>query len=130
VQRHLVQQLRLGQLAAQHRRSERCGIDRAAQLAPQPRHRAQMILMRMGNHEATQPVAPFGDEAGIWHHDFDLGQGGAPEADAAIDRKPCAVAAIEVEIHADLARPAKRQEGQISSCGVHSILSCCRQGAC
>ena len=83
-QRHLVQQLHLGQFAAQHRGGERGGIDRAAQGSPQMRDRADMVFMGMGDDQADQPVAPLGDEAGVGHHDIDLGVLGTAEADAAI----------------------------------------------
>ncbi len=49
---HLVEQPHLGQLAPQHGGGERRGIDRAAQLRPQPGDRADMVLMRMGDHQA------------------------------------------------------------------------------
>ena len=65
VQLHLIEQLHLGQLAAQHRGGERRGIDRAAQLRPQPGHRADMVLVRVGDDQAHQLVAAIGDVAGV-----------------------------------------------------------------
>ena len=59
---HLVQQLRLAQLAAQHGGGERRRVDRAAQLAPQPGDGAEMVLVRVGDDQADQLVAPLGDE--------------------------------------------------------------------
>ena len=111
--RHFVQQLRLAQLAAQHGGGERGDVDRAAQRAPQIGHRPHMVLMRVGDDQADQLVAPVGDEARVGHHHVDLGMFGPAEADAAIHRQPCAAAAVEVEVHSDLAGPAQRQEGQI-----------------
>ena len=68
-----LQQLRLGQLAAQHRGGERRDVDRAAQQRPQMGDRADMVLMRVGDHQAHQPVAAVRDEAGVGDHDIDLG---------------------------------------------------------
>ena len=62
VQRHFVLEPRFRQLGAQHRRGERRGIDRTAQTPPQMGHRADMVLMRMGQHEPVEPVGAFGDE--------------------------------------------------------------------
>ena len=63
MQLHLVEQLHLGQLAPQHRGGERRGIDRTAQLRPQPGHGADVVLVRVGDDQPDQPVAPVGDEA-------------------------------------------------------------------
>ena len=52
------------------------------------RDRADMILMRMGDHQTHEAITPVGDEAGIGHHDLDLGQFAAAEADPAIHREP------------------------------------------
>ena len=65
-------------------------VDRAAQLRPQPGDGADVVLMRMGDDQAHQLVAPIGDEAGIGHHHIDLGVLRAAEADAAIHRQPSA----------------------------------------
>ena len=51
------------------------------------------------------------DEAGIGHHHINLGMRRSAEADSAIDRQPFPVAAVKVQIHADLACPAQGQEG-------------------
>ncbi len=117
---HLVEKLRLGELAPQHGGGERRRVDRTAKPRPQPRDRADMVLMRVGDHQSEQLVAPFGDEARIGHHHLDLRVRRAAEADAAIDREPMPAAAIKVQIHADLARPAQGQEGEIAVLAAHS----------
>src|SRR3954471_6803217 len=78
---------------------------------------ADMILMGMGGDDAQHIVAPL-------HQIADVGQDQvharrialAPEQHAAIDNDPAPVIlraiAIGIEIHADLARAAKRQEDQ------------------
>ena len=65
------------------------------------------------------------DEGGVGQHDLDLGHLAAAEADAAIHREPALFSrltiAVEVEVHADFARPAKRQEGQFAVFCVHKV---------
>ena len=82
-----------------------------------------MILVRMGDDQAHQSISAVGDEAGIGHHHVHLGMRGATKANAAVHREPFAVAAVKVQVHAYLARPAQRQEGQITDLSVHSLLS-------
>ena len=81
-----------------------------------------MIFMRMGDDEAKQLIAPAGNERRVRHHDIDLGVRCAAKTDPAIDREPFPVATVEVEIHADLARPTQRQEGQVFGVKVHWSL--------
>ena len=119
--RHFVPQLHLVQLAAQHRGGEGGGVNGAAQLRPQPGDRADVVLMRMGDHKPDQFVAPFGDERRVGHHPVDFRRFRPAEADAAVDRQPAPVAAIEIQIHADFTRPAQGQEGEISGTGAHLL---------
>ncbi len=120
VQRHLPLQLRLAEFAPQHGGCERRRVNRAAQLRPKPGNRAHVVLMGMRDDQPYQAVPALRDEPRIGHHHVHLGVFGATEADPAIDGEPTAAAAVEIEIHADLARPAQGQEGQITACSVHS----------
>ena len=70
------------------------GEDRAAQLPPQMGHRAEMVLVGVGDHEADEVLPALGDERRVGHHDLDFGVLGAPKADAAIDGQPFTVAAV------------------------------------
>ena len=119
----LVGQPDLAQLAAQHRGGERGAVDRAFELRPQPGHGADVVLVGMGDHQTDQLVLAVGDEAGIGHHDLDFRQFAAAEADAAIHGEPffvaCDAPAVQVEVHANFARPAQRQEGQFAYFRVH-----------
>jgi hypothetical protein len=54
-----------------------------------------------------------GDEAGIGHQDLRFRNGRPGKADTTIDREPAFPAAIEIEIHTDLAGAAERHEGEI-----------------
>ena len=47
----------------------------------------------------------------------------AGEAQAAIDRQPRIVAPIDSEVHADLAGPAERDEGEVARDGIHRVQS-------
>ena len=101
------------QLAAQDGGGKWRGEDRAAELTPEMGDGAKMVFVGVGDDEANEAVTPFGDERRVGHHDLDLRVFSAAKADAAIDGEPAPVAAIKVEVHADLARPAQWQEGQI-----------------
>ena len=111
--RHLAQQVGVAQLAPQHRGGERRRVDRAAQLRPEIGHGAEMILVRVGQHQADEIVAMLLDEGGIGHDHVDARHRLVAEGHAEIDHQPLAGIAVEVEVHADLARAAERQEQQL-----------------
>ena len=69
-----------------------------------------MVLVGVGQHEGEKLVPAFLDERGVRHDHIDTRQRVAGEGDAEIDHQPLALAGIEVEVHADLAGPAERQE--------------------
>jgi hypothetical protein len=77
-----------------------------------------MILVRVGDHQPAELVPPLGDIGRIGHHHLDLRQLAAAEPDAAVNRQEALAArpviAVQVQVHADFARPAKRQEGQFA----------------
>jgi hypothetical protein len=60
----LVAEPRLRQLPPQDGRHEGTGIDRAAQHRPQMHHRAHLILVGMGDHEAKQAFPLVGEPDG------------------------------------------------------------------
>lgn len=72
-----------------------------------------MILVRMGQHDRQQIVTALLDECRIRQHDIDPRQPVIGKADTKIDDQPFALAAIQVEIHPDLAASAQRQEQKI-----------------
>ena len=108
-------QPRLAQLAPQHGGDEGAGVDRAAELRPEMRHRADMVLMRVGDDQADQPVAPLRQPARVRHHHLDFRLVRPAEADAAIHRQQLAVAPVDVEVHPDLAGAAERDEGEVGA---------------
>ena len=105
-------------LGLEQRGRERRRIDRAAQARPQIEQRAEMILVRVGEHEAGE-IAPLRDqERDVRHDQVDAGQVVARERHAEIDRDPVALApvaeAVEREIHPDLADAAERREQEFA----------------
>ena len=111
--RHLVEQAGLAQLALQHRGGERRGIDRRLEPRPQVGDGAEMVLVGVGDDDAGEILLALLDEGGIGHHDLDARHGVVAEGDAEIDHQPLAGVAVEVEVHADLARAAERDEQQL-----------------
>ena len=111
--RHGVEQPGVAQLALQHRGGERRGIDRRAQARPQVGDGAEMVLVRMGDDDAGEIGLALLDEGRIGHHHLDSGHGVVAEGDAEIDHQPFSGMAVEVEVHADLARAAQRHEQQL-----------------
>ena len=83
---------------------------------------AKMVLVRVSDDKAHQFVSTIGDVGWIRHHHIDLGMCRAAKADTAVHRQPFAVAAVQVEVHADLACPAQRQEGEITVRNIHIVL--------
>ena len=67
----------------------------------------------MSEHDPEQVVTPFLDEVEIGEDQVDAGILVAAESHAEVDHKPLAVAAVEIDVHADLAGPAKREEQQL-----------------
>ena len=120
-QRHLgdlrlVQQAGLAQLLAQQEGGEGRGVDRRLQPRPQPGDRADVVLVGVGQHDAQDVVGVLLDEGRVGQDDLDARRGLVAEGHAEIDHDPLAVVrraeAVEVEVHADLVRPAERQEDE------------------
>ncbi len=115
--RHLSRDIRIVQLAAQHRGREGRGPDRSAEPLPEIGHGAEMILMRMGQNQADEILSPLLDEARIGHDDLDPRRRLVAEADAEIDHQPFPGMSVKVQVHADLPRPAQGQEEQLVGTG-------------
>ena len=119
-QRHLGLEAAAGELATQRGHGERRRIDRTAQPRPQIGHRAEMVLVGVGEQQAVELVAALGDERRIGHDHVGAGNTVAAERDAAVDHQPAVLVAraiaVEVEVHADLAGPAQWQEQQFGRC--------------
>ena len=111
------------QLAADQARGELGRVERHAEVLGEIRQRADMILMPVCQHDADEVVEAFLDEGEVGQDHVDTGVSGVGEGDAAIHHQPLAVAAIEIDVHADLSRAAKGAEEQFVVSGCHSDLS-------
>ena len=85
-----------------------------------------MVLMGVGGDNPQQAVAVFDDEGRVCDHDIDAGLRIVAKGDAAIDDQPLAAIAVEVEVHADLAGAAERQE--IERVGIAHRRVVCGEG--
>ncbi len=113
-----IDQAHLGELRFEHLGGEGRGVDRdAAKLRPEIDDRAEMILMGVREQEAGNVVPLLHDEADIRENDINARLKVAAESDTHVDDEPVARAvpsiAVEVEIHADLAHAAERQEDEL-----------------
>ena len=115
VQRHLAVEPGLRQPGAHQAGGEAGRIDRTVEARPEMGDGALMVLVGMGQHEAEQVVLHPLDEADVGHHHVDAGSRIVAEGDAALDHDPLALAAVEVAVHADLARAAERQVDEARS---------------
>ena len=74
-----------------------------------------MILMAVREDDPGQPFLLILDELEIREDQFNAGIAGIGEGQAEIDHDPLAAAAVEIDVHADLARAAERYEQQFFS---------------
>ena len=72
-----------------------------------------MIFMGMGQDNRFQLFRAGFDKPQIWQNHINAWHGVIRKADAKIDHQPAPLIMIKIGVHADLARPAKRQENQI-----------------
>src|SRR3954447_8716753 len=106
---------RLGQaLCFKQRRGKRRRINWTAQLRPQIHQCAEVIFMRMREHEPRKVAPVLDQERDVRHDQVDAGQVVARERHAEINRHPGALStiaeAVERKIHPDLADSAERRE--------------------
>src|SRR5436190_5617509 len=95
---------------------EWCGENGHFEAGPKFEQRAEMILMRMGEHEAEQ-VAPLLDEiTDVRQNEIDAGQIIAGESDTEVDRDPLPLArwakSINGDIHSYLAGTSERRKNK------------------
>ena len=108
----------LDQLFMDQSRGKRCGIERHAEVGREIGHRADMIFVRVREDNADEIGEPFLDEFKVGKDQIDTRIPGVGKRHAEIDHQPLAVAAVEVDVHPDFARPTERQEQQFFS-GLH-----------
>jgi hypothetical protein len=76
-----------------------------------------MILMAVGQDDADQIVHPLLDEFQFGEDQLDSGIIGIGEGQPEVGHQPFPAAAVEIDVHADLARPAEGQEQQLFAGG-------------
>ena len=103
---------RLNQLFMHQARGKRRGIQRHAQIGGEIGHRADMILVRMGQHDPEQVFRPFLDKFQIGKHQIDTRVPRVGKGHPQIDHQPFAVTTIKVDVHSDFARATERAEQQ------------------
>ena len=79
-----------------------------------------MVLMAVRQDDAEQVLPPLLDEGEIGQDQVDAGILMIGEGHAEIDHQPFALAAVEIDVHADLARAAEREEKQFVA-GFHLL---------
>src|SRR5690606_6750152 len=103
----------------EQRRRERRRVDRHLDARPQLDHGAEMVLVRVREHQTAQILRAALDELEVRHDDVDAGielalGKGNPE----VDHEPLATAlwpeTVEIAVHADLAEPAEREKDQLA----------------
>ncbi len=110
--RHLIGKIGFRQFGLQELGGKRGGIDRAFQPWPKIRHRAKVILMRMGQDKAKKFVFAFLDKGRIGHDNIDTGQTFLAKGNAHIDHQPLIVISVQIEVHANFARSPQRHKQQ------------------
>ena len=103
---HLVLQPFFLQLLRNQAGGERGGIERHLQFSGEIGDGADMIFMAVGEHDAEQILAALLDEGEIGQHHVDAGIARVTKGHAEIDHHPFALAAIEIDVHANLAGAA------------------------
>ncbi len=99
---------------------ERGGIERHLEIGREIGNRADMVLMPVGQDDADQFLAALLDEFQFGQDQVDPRIIGVGEGQAEIDHQPFALGAVEIDVHANLARPAEGQEKQFFA-GSHSV---------
>jgi ActR/RegA family two-component response regulator len=79
-----------------------------------------MVFMPVGEDDAEQVLLAILYEFEIGHDDVDARIIMGTEGHAKVEHDPFAVAAIEIGVHADLARPAERDEEQFLAGNGHA----------
>src|SRR5690606_4911154 len=75
-------------------------------------HGTDMVFMRVGQDNTQKIVEALLDELGIGEDQLCPRVFGRPEAHAEINHQPLPAAAVEIDVHADLARAAKGEKQQ------------------
>ena len=105
-----VAQPMFGELMPHQTGGKRRRIERHAQIGGEIGHRADVILMPMGQDDAEQIVLLPLDKFQIGQDQFNAGIIWVGKGHAQIDHDPFAIAAVEIDVHANFRRAAKGQK--------------------
>src|SRR5256885_101720 len=100
------------ELAGDQPGGERRREERALQLFGKVGKRADMVLMAVGQDDPREPLLLVLDEFEVGKDQLDPGVAGVGEGEPQVDHDPLATAAVEIDVHANLARAAERAEEQ------------------
>ena len=100
------------ELAGDQAGGERRREQRRLQLLGEIGQRADMILVAVSQDDAGEPLLLILDELEVGQDQVDAGIVGIGEGQAEVDHDPLAAAAVEIDVHANLARAAERDEQQ------------------
>ena len=92
---------------------ERGREQRTLQLLGEIGERADMVLMPVGQDDPREPLLLVLDEFKVGEDELYPGIVRVGERQAEVDHDPLAAAAVEVDVHADLARAAERAEQEL-----------------
>ena len=107
------------QLAADQAGRERRRIQRHAQVFGEIGQCADVVFMPVRQDDTDEIVQAILDEGQVGQDDIDAGICGIGEGHAQIDHQPLAGVAIEIDVHADLARAAEGAEEKFVGFGSH-----------
>ena len=102
----------LFQLAPDQFRRERRRVDGDAEIGREIRDRPDVVFMRVSQDDGLEVLRALFDEFEIGENEIHARILPTRKAHAEIDHQPAALAAVEIDVHPDLAGPAEGQEQQ------------------
>ncbi len=115
-------QIFLSELARDQPGGEGIGVNRAIQVGREIGDRTDMVLRPVSQDDTGKVDLALLDERGVGHDDVDAGIFGRAETDAEVEHQPFPLTPVEVEVHANLARPAERQIEQFLAWAGHAAV--------
>jgi hypothetical protein len=94
------------------------GVERDSEVGGEIGDGADMVLVPVGEDDPEKVLPVLLDEGEVGQDQLDTRIGRVGEGHPQIDHDPLALAAVEIDVHADLARSAEREEEQFVS-GFH-----------
>ena len=117
VERDMAGQPLFLELAGDQPGGERRRVERHLEVVGEVGKRADMVLVAVGEDDPGELVLLLLDELQLGQDQVDARVIGVGEGQPEVDHQPLAAAAVEVDVHADLARPAERAEQELFARG-------------